>query len=406
MDAPNSQLAPEELFGRVHIALVPDVEGMTALVSLQACIQGSLAPEYVRRITWVPPEMFGIVLAYVGCIRSSMVEILHDIMKEIFLPETAFTLQAHRFGTVHDAQGSARVIGVGLALHEPLLALRSRLVQRLAGRGVDCLPAEFTPRITLARLPEDAGPVMSVLESLSSRFPMTLRFLHADLASRDGLKRVLLARVIPGRPAVRGVLAGLHGCCHEQSGRFALYGGMDCPMRSVPEYALNCFETGCTPAHPAEAPSDTQVEAEIIHEGMQDLLRSGRSRLSASAADPTFQESEKTDAPPDGAADRRLDSPRESENPGPAFRSEKKDVDSRRGISVNHRDPRKHESGRQDSRKKQQNEREPSNARRPEKSEPRPADDSLPSRRRDRGRRRQTGGPSSPQPPKNQGGGE
>ncbi len=373
---PRSEPALESLLSHVHIALMPDAQGVAALSDLQVRIHRLLPPEHAKRAVWVPPEFFGIVLAYAGSIRPSLLDALQDILKGIFLPEPLFALQVHRFSTAHDPQGTPRVIGAGLADFAPLFALRERLTAALERLGIDCLPREFVARITLARLPENAGPVMSILENLTATLPLTLNFSHVDLASRDGRQRHLWARVFPGKEPSRGIFEGVHGCCREQSNRFALYGTRDCPMRNAPRHQLDCFETGCTPAHPPEAPPDAKVEADLVHEGMQDLLRSGRlfgARPAAGTTDAT-QQQWKEPAPKEH--ERRTEETRPKHE---------KPAAGRRDFSLptNHRDPRKPEK------------RNPETAKKPaeqEPAKPNSREENRPQRHRGRDRRRKPQG--------------
>lgn len=343
----------EETLPHVHIALMPDPESLSNLALLQARVHRSLPQEHAKHIAWVPPEFFGIVLAYIGCIRVSLLEILHDIMKDLFRSEVTLPLQAYRFATAHDAQGFPRLLGVGLVQFDPLLTLRNRLIERLAQQGIETLPIEFVQRIILARLPENAGNIMSTLEGFASEFPITLQCSHVDLANRKDLHRNIWAQVILGKSKTQGTFAKLHGCCREQSNRFAVHGGLDCPMRNVPEYILDCFETGCTPTHPPETPADAKVDAEIVHEGTQDLLRFSRNRLSTSLSKITEtavdNENEKIDV------QQRPQSTKKEHQPP---------------LSVNHRNPQSHDRSKPDVQKKPKNREVQQQPREQEKNKP------------------------------------
>lgn len=390
MEKPITQpvLELEETLPHVHIALMPDPESLSTLALLQARVHRSLSQEHVQPIAWVPPEFFGIVLAYIGRIRVSLLEILHDIMKDLLRSETTFSLQAYRFSTAHDTQGFPRLLGVGLVQFDPLLTLRTRLIERLAQQGIDTLPLEFVQRITLARLPENTSNVMSTLEGFASEFPITLQCSHVDLASRKGLHRNIWAQVILGKSKPQGTFAKLHGCCREQSNRFAVHGVLDCPMRNVPEYILDCFETGRTPIHPPETPANAKVDAEIVHEGTQDLLRFGRNRFS------TFL-SENTETVVDKKA--TIDVQQRPQSTAKEHQPQ---------LSVNHRHPRYNERSRPDVQKKPKHREIPKQPREQEKNRPSFNNENRHSRRNEQERQKESQHSIFPKSPGTPGGGE
>jgi 2'-5' RNA ligase len=277
--------ALDELLDHVHIALVPDLSGIGRLADLQSRIYRNLPPETASRIAWVAPDAFCVVLGYLGRVRGSLIPVLQDVCRRV-LPSSPRNLQAQRFSTGHDTEGTPRVVGVGFAVDSYLLELQSRLSAELGALGLEVLPREFVPRLTLARLPEGLGPVMTVLEGLASGFPMTLRFPEADLAARGPRRQKLaLERVVLARPRVEPTSGRIHGCCSLQSNRFALPQMLECPRKNDPAHELPCFETGTIPAHPVEEPgtADGKVDS-IIHEGTQELVRIGRGRPLGRAA--------------------------------------------------------------------------------------------------------------------------
>lgn len=277
--------ALDELFDHVHIALVPDLSGIGRLADLQSRVWRNLPPETASRIAWVPPEGFCVVLGYLGRVRGSLIPVLQDVCRRV-LPSSPRNLQAQRFSTGHDAEGTPRVVGVGFAADSYLLELQSRLAAELGALGLEVLPREFVPRLTLARLPEGLGPVMTVLEGLASGFPMTLRFPEGDLAARGPRRQKLtLERVVLSRPRVEPTSGRIHGCCALQSNRFALPQLLECPRRNDPSHELPCFETGTVPAHPVEEPGTAEGKVDsMIHEGTQELVRIGRGRPLGRAA--------------------------------------------------------------------------------------------------------------------------
>ncbi len=278
--------ALDETLAHVHVALVPDLSGIGRLAELQARVHRNLPPETAARIAWVHPDAFCVVLGYLGRVRGSLIPVLQDVCRSL-LPSGPRNLQAQRFSTGHDAEGTPRVLGVGFGVDSYLLELQSRLTAELTGLGLDVLPHEFVPRLTLARLPEGLGPVMTVLEGLASGFPMTLRFPEADLAARGPRgQKVAIERIVLARPRREEAFDRLHGCCMSQANRFAFPQMMDCPRKGLPGHELPCFETGTVPAHPVEEPgtADGKVDSGLIHEGTQELVRIGRGRPLGRAA--------------------------------------------------------------------------------------------------------------------------
>ena len=332
--------ALDETLARVHVALVPDLSGIGRLAELQARVHRNLPPETAARIAWVHPDAFCVVLGYLGRVRGSLIPVLQDVCRRL-LPSGPRNLQAQRFSTGHDTEGTPRVLGVGFGVDSYLLELQSRLTAELAGMGLDVLPREFVPRLTLARLPEGLGPVMTVLEGLASGFPMTLRFPEADLAARGPRgQRITLERIVLARPRRETSFDRLHGCCQSQANRFAFPQLMDCPLKNQPGHELPCFETGTVPAHPVEEPgtADGKVDSGLIHEGTQELVRIGRGRPLGRAAllDAAHPEEDQgKGAPPAAAAPverPRPPRPPQGQRPQPAA--------PRGQMRSSHRDPR------------------------------------------------------------------
>ena len=385
----------------VHVALVPDLNGIGKLADLQSRIWRNLPPEAAARIAWVHPDAFCVVLGYLGHVRRSLIPCVQDLCRRL-LPTDPPNLQAQRIVTSHDAQGTPRVLGIGFSVDSYLLEFQSRLAAELGAFGLEVLPREFTPRVTLARLPADLVPVMAVLENFATSFPMTLRFPEVDLSARgEKNQKIQLDRILLMRPRHEGLFDRLHGCCMEQSNRFAFPQMMDCPRKHLPSFDLPCFETGQSPAHPVEEPGSTegQVDSGMIHEGTADLLRIGRNRplgraalLDAAHTDETHDLDAPPPPPPSTGRPPQREQPRDNRPP----------QRQGGGMQTSHRDPR---APQRDSSQNNRPPREPRDNRPPR--EPRPPRDPQREQPRDGGQNnrpprepRDNRPPREPRPPR------
>ncbi len=362
---------------KVHVGLVPEIGSIGRISDLQSRIARMLPPDSAPHVAWVPPDRYEITLAYMGTMRQPLIAAVQDVCSRVFLKAVPLALQADRLQTSHDARGIPRVLGLGFSPegHE-LEPLQRELAAALQELGLEVSPKEFLPRVVLARLSEEAGPVMSVLESFASGFPVTLYFPEVDVMGRfpEG-SFARQARILLGRPRQPSLFARSHGCCKSQAGRFSYTLMMECPMQGARASELSCFETGEGPRHPVEESGDVApVEAGMIHDTTLDLPRIGRRRpLNDSGS--SFGDSAKSDwkdsgemdedAPLRERPDRGARPPRQDRGPRPPRqdrgpRQERQDRGPRpprtdrpepekprpqQGAGVNHRDPRKPVAG-------------------------------------------------------------
>ena len=141
------------LFVGIEISQAVVAATLDLVAQLQAACS-ALAPR--ARLTWVTAERLHITIRFIGHVDDARVDQMRAVL-EPPLTLDRFDLTIAGVGTF-PPKGPPRVVWAGLAGgRDQLLALESKVSERLAGAGVPREERPFNPHLTLARVRDAAG---------------------------------------------------------------------------------------------------------------------------------------------------------------------------------------------------------------------------------------------------------
>jgi 2'-5' RNA ligase len=171
----------ENNVSNTYISLNPSIEFLELLAKVQKQFYDYLPGEISKKIAWVDPINFTLVLRFMGKIPFSFLEYVRDNLTVLVSELYGFNLNISGMKTFHQQDGKPRVLSLHFEESEKLRVFKEKIEKKLNDGGLDSDPVKVVPHITIARIPENIEPIMAKIENFQFKFPDFLKFNDLSL---------------------------------------------------------------------------------------------------------------------------------------------------------------------------------------------------------------------------------
>lgn len=154
-----------------------------ATLALRSGIEDGLSGDAIFR--WIPPENYHLTLAFLGQIRRSEIQRLHEIALDTIadVPASEFVLEGFEW---FPSAVKPRVLVAVPGLCHPLMDLQKQLSRHLQSEGFHLEKRPFRPHISLARIKGLFQPMDLSAESLDIACELDELVLFSSVQGRGG----------------------------------------------------------------------------------------------------------------------------------------------------------------------------------------------------------------------------